>query len=147
MNRISVTFALATLICGPACAQSALNSPSSAQTQATQGTTRQPLPQRIQQKLAAQGFTDIKVVPEGYIVTAKDKDGDPVTMVIGPNSIAISLYPRRKSNLQAANLLALGQRTSIDRKHAKASKSGASEGAAPFYRCIRHKSTTGRDEA
>ncbi len=89
MIRTAVMFAVATITCGSAFAQSASSPPSSAQTQAAQGATQQPLPQKIQQKLAAHGFTDIKVVPEGYIVTAKDKDGDPVTMVIGPNSIAM----------------------------------------------------------
>lgn len=49
--------------------------------------TAQAVPQKIQQKLQQQGFTDVKVVPGSFIVTAKDKDGDPVNMVIGPNSM------------------------------------------------------------
>lgn len=47
------------------------------------------LPSQLQQKLRSQGFTDIEVVPEGYIVSAKDRDGDPVTMIVGPHSLAI----------------------------------------------------------
>ncbi len=47
------------------------------------------LPQQIQQKIKSQGFTDVKVVPESFLVTAKDKDGDPVTMIIGPHSLVM----------------------------------------------------------
>lgn len=74
---------------GPAFAQSqsGARGSSGASQSMTQGA--QTLPQRIQQKLQSQGFTDIRVVPEGYVVSAKDKDGDPVTMIIGPHSIAM----------------------------------------------------------
>jgi hypothetical protein len=51
--------------------------------------SEQSLPQEIKQKLSAQGFTNVQVVPGSYLVSAKDKDGDPVTMVIGPNSMAM----------------------------------------------------------
>ncbi len=71
---------------GPALAQSSATGSSTSPSATSQAQT---LPQRIQQKLQTQGFTDIRVVPEGYIVSAKDKDGDPVTMVIGPHSIAM----------------------------------------------------------
>lgn len=50
---------------------------------------QQPLPQQIQTKLKDQGFTEVKVVPGSFLVSAKDKQGDPVTMVIGPHSMAI----------------------------------------------------------
>ena len=51
--------------------------------------TTQSLPQKIKQKLQQQGFSDVQVVPGSFIVSAKDKDGDPVNMVIGPNSMMI----------------------------------------------------------
>ncbi|MCV0387856.1 MAG: hypothetical protein K5821_15920 [Nitrobacter sp.] len=50
---------------------------------------QQPLPQQVRTKLKDQGFTDVKVVPGSLLVSAKDKQGDPVTMVIGPHSMAI----------------------------------------------------------
>jgi hypothetical protein len=53
----------------------------------TQGT--QPISQELKQKLEDQGFGDVKVVPGSLIVSAKDKSGDPVTMVIGPHSMTV----------------------------------------------------------
>jgi hypothetical protein len=47
------------------------------------------LPQQIRQKLAGQGFTDVNVVPGSFLVSAKDKQGDPVTMIIGPHSMTV----------------------------------------------------------
>lgn len=37
-------------------------------------------------RLQQSGFTNIKVVPESFLVQANDKSGNPVTMFIGPNS-------------------------------------------------------------
>lgn len=54
-----------------------------------QNQSAQSLPQQIRDKLKSQGYSDVKVVPGSYIVGAKDKDGDPVTMVIGPHSTAV----------------------------------------------------------
>jgi hypothetical protein len=58
---------------------------------ATSATTEnaQTLPQELADKLKDQGFTDIKVVPGSFIVSAKDKNGDPVGMVIGPHSMTM----------------------------------------------------------
>jgi hypothetical protein len=47
----------------------------------------------IQKKLAAQGFSEVKIVPGSFIVTAKDKDGTPVAMVIGPHSTMVFTQP------------------------------------------------------
>jgi hypothetical protein len=33
------------------------------------------------------GFTDIRIMPESFLVRAKDKDGNPVMMLINPDSI------------------------------------------------------------
>jgi hypothetical protein len=49
----------------------------------------QQLPQRIKDKLQQQGFTDVQVVPGSFIVSAKDKNGDSVNMIIGPRSMLI----------------------------------------------------------
>ena len=37
--------------------------------------------------LQQSGFTDVKVMPDAFLVLAKDKSGDPVTMFINPNSM------------------------------------------------------------
>lgn len=49
----------------------------------------QTLPQEIKQKLENQGFSNVQVVPGSFIVSAKDKQGEPVNMVIGPHSMMI----------------------------------------------------------
>jgi hypothetical protein len=49
----------------------------------------QNLPQQIQSKLQDQGFTNVQVVPGSFLVSAKDKQGDPVTMIIGPRSMSV----------------------------------------------------------
>ena len=37
--------------------------------------------------LQKDGFTDVKVMPNSFLVSAKDKTGNPVTMFINPNSV------------------------------------------------------------
>jgi hypothetical protein len=74
------------LIQSPAFAQTNSSGPNAASTQAS-GQAGQPLPQEIKQKLQKQGFTNVQVVPGSFIVSAKDKEGDPVNMIIGPHSI------------------------------------------------------------
>ena len=49
----------------------------------------QALPREIQQKLTSMGFKDVRVVPESFLVSAKDKDDNPITMIIGPNSMTV----------------------------------------------------------
>jgi hypothetical protein len=44
------------------------------------------LRQQLTNNLQQSGFTDIKVVADSFLVQAKDKSGNPVTMFIGPNS-------------------------------------------------------------
>lgn len=51
--------------------------------------TAQNLPQEIRTKLKDDGFSDIKIVPGSFIVSAKDKRGEPVTMMIGPESMMV----------------------------------------------------------
>ena len=49
----------------------------------------QNMPEQIRQKLSEQGFKDIKVVPGSFIVSARDKDGNPVMMLIGPGQMTV----------------------------------------------------------
>jgi len=46
----------------------------------------QPLPDKIREKLAADGYKAITVMPTSYAVSATDKDGKPVLLLIGPSS-------------------------------------------------------------
>lgn len=42
--------------------------------------------QQIQDQMTKAGYTDVTVTPSSFYVRAKDKKGDPVAMVIGPDS-------------------------------------------------------------
>ena len=56
-----------------------------------------PLRHKIHQELAEGGFTDIRVMPQSFLVRAKDRDGNPVMMVINPNSVtAITAIPNKQ---------------------------------------------------
>jgi hypothetical protein len=43
--------------------------------------------ENIRQNLQAAGFTDIRMMPSSFMVRAKDRDGNPVMMLINPDSI------------------------------------------------------------
>ena len=51
------------------------------------------LPQKIRAKLAEQGFKDVKVSPGSFVVSAKDKDGHRVVMLIGPTETTMMTVP------------------------------------------------------
>ena len=50
-------------------------------------------PQKLREKLAQDGYTDVKIAPGSYLVSAKDKDGHKVMMVIGPTSMTMMKVP------------------------------------------------------
>lgn len=84
---LASTILIAALTQGVAFAQDTSTKSDSSTTQ--MGGNTQSLPQELTQKLENKGFTDVKVVPGSFLVSAKDKDGDPVTMIIGPHSMTI----------------------------------------------------------
>jgi|SRR5579864_5101922 hypothetical protein len=43
--------------------------------------------QQVLSNLQNSGYTDIKIMPQSFLVRAKDRDGNPVMMVINPDSI------------------------------------------------------------
>jgi hypothetical protein len=43
--------------------------------------------QKLQADLSKAGFSDIKIMPSSFLVRAKDSSGNPVMMVINPDSI------------------------------------------------------------
>lgn len=77
-----------TLVSGPALAQGTSGT-SDTGNASTASQSNQNLPQQIQSKLRDQGFTNVQVVPGSFLVSAKDKQGDPVTMIIGPHSMTM----------------------------------------------------------
>jgi len=42
---------------------------------------------KLQKSLQDAGFTDIHIMPSSFLVRAKDRDGNPVMMVINPDSV------------------------------------------------------------
>ena len=54
----------------------------------------------LHKKVAEQGFSEVKIVPGSFIVTAKDKDGEPVAMLIGPNSTMV-FTPQNREQAEA----------------------------------------------
>ena len=50
-------------------------------------------PQKLREKLAVDGYTDIKIAPGSYVVSARDKDGNRVMMMIGPTSLTMMKVP------------------------------------------------------
>jgi hypothetical protein len=75
-------------------------SPSASEHDAQSQTKQQPIQQQVQNNLKQAGYTDIKVMPESFLVRAKDKSGNPVMMVINPDSITAvtELSPRSSNN-------------------------------------------------
>jgi len=74
--------------------QNAANSQSSTSGDANAATPGQTDPaanmrmsQKIRDDLAKGGFTDIRIMPESFLVRAKDSQGNPVMMVINPDSV------------------------------------------------------------
>lgn len=55
--------------------------------------TLQVLTQKIREKLAAQGFQDVKVAPGSFVVSARDKDGQRILMMIGPTETTVMKVP------------------------------------------------------
>ena len=51
------------------------------------GNGLQSIQQKVRQNLQQAGFTDIQVMPSSFLVRAKDRDGNPVMMVINPDSV------------------------------------------------------------
>ena len=57
------------------------------QGQNQQGQNVQAMQRQFRTDLEQAGFTDIRIMPESFLVRAKDKKGNPVMMVINPDSI------------------------------------------------------------
>ncbi|MDE1932509.1 hypothetical protein [Bradyrhizobium sp.] len=91
MKMLLAAFTFATLM-GPALAQSSQNPSAQPNQQAnTQSSSQHGLiaAQKIKQDLQKEGFTDVKVVAESFVVQGKSPDGDPVVMTIGPHGMSV----------------------------------------------------------
>lgn len=99
--------------------QNRATSPGQAQAQSLQ------LQQKVRQNLAQAGFTDIHVMPSSFLVRAKDKDGNPVMMIINPDSIAaVTTIPTQGNSTT-------GQGSSNAQPRAGANPSGTNPSSSP----------------
>lgn len=58
---------------------------------------------RMYHSLKQAGFTDVHIMPHSYLVRAKDPDGNPVMMVVNPDSVAAvtAIGPKSSGNQTA----------------------------------------------
>jgi hypothetical protein len=45
--------------------------------------------QQLSDNLAKSGYTNVRVMPEAYIIQANNKAGEPVTMFLSPDSMTV----------------------------------------------------------
>ena len=85
--RLLASIGIAAVVALPAFAADTATKPNGPESQSSATQPTQNLPAQIRTKLEQDGFTNVSIVPGSFLVSAKDKNGDPVTMVIGPNSM------------------------------------------------------------
>jgi len=49
--------------------------------------------QKLHDKLVEQGYSDVQVTPQSFLISARDKNGNPIMMLIGPNSMTVLSGP------------------------------------------------------
>jgi hypothetical protein len=123
-----VIISAAVLITGSSLAQApspqnppAQNQPAQSQTQSNQAAgsggqaQNQSIRQQLQRNLQQSGYTDIKIMPESFLVRAKDKDGNPVMMVINPDSVTAITEINRGNGSQTTGSGNAGSQRGPDR--------------------------------
>jgi hypothetical protein len=89
-TTLSAFFLLTCAFAGSAlAAQTAPPAPGSAADQNAQPGAQAPthMTERLRDDLSKAGFIDIKIMPSSFLVRAKDSQGNPVMMVINPDSV------------------------------------------------------------
>lgn len=90
MLRLAATVLLATALTqGVAVAQNNSSATSGDTNTTTSAQNAQSIPQELKKQLRDEGFSNVEIVPGSFLVSAKDKDGNPVQMVVGPHSITM----------------------------------------------------------
>ncbi len=92
MTTLSKTLCAVLLSCGfagSAIAATATAPAGSTNTQSAAPSTQAPahVSQKLRNDLTKAGFTNITIMPSSFIVRAKDSDGNPMMMVINPDSV------------------------------------------------------------
>lgn len=93
-----------------------------------------PMQQRVKQDLEQEGFTDVRIMVSSFLVRARDKHGNPVMMVINPDSVtAVTAIPgsaqrfdqgsSKKTVQGSADRLGLSMMMIVERGNGSISKS------------------------
>jgi hypothetical protein len=93
MKRFVIASTVA-LLMTPAFAQTSTSSspqsPQASQSSSNSGQSQNTAAaQKLKQTLESEGFTDVKVVAQSFVVQGKSPDGDPVLMTIGPHGMSV----------------------------------------------------------
>jgi hypothetical protein len=80
--------AILTTVSSMALAQANSASPAAPTTSSNPQKSGASLQQQVTTNLQNSGFTNVKVMPDSFLVQANDKSGNAVTMFIGPNSMS-----------------------------------------------------------
>jgi hypothetical protein len=127
MKSLVITSVVIALMAGSSSAQAPSSQTPAAQNQPTQNQTEsnrttsgggqaqnQSIRQQVQRNLQQAGYTDISIMPESFLVGAKDKDGNPVMMVINPDSVtAITEINRENGSATTGSANAGSQRRTV----------------------------------
>jgi hypothetical protein len=69
-----------------------------------QGQNNQSIRQQVKNNLEQAGFSDIKIMPQSFLVRAKDRNGNPMMMVLNPDSVtAVTEYKGQTNNTTGNN--------------------------------------------
>lgn len=88
MKILAVAAALA-LLAGPGVALASPSSGSQNQQTHTASTKNLAAAQKLKKELQNEGFTNVKVVAESFVIQGTSPDGDPVVMTIGPHGMSV----------------------------------------------------------
>jgi hypothetical protein len=111
-NLPAAAIGLAVFLAGPTLAQAASESANMTGQDQTQNQSQsepgkmnaqgqgatQSIRQQVKNNLAQAGFSDIKIMPQSFLVRAKDKSGNPVMMVINPDSVLAATEHKGQTN-------------------------------------------------
>ena len=86
MKTLSLTAAGLLLCSAAAMAQTSTATPNATPPASSTGSAV-PLRQEMSDSLKQAGFSDVHVAPDSFFVQAKDKHGNPIAMLVGPNSV------------------------------------------------------------
>lgn len=91
MRPIAIAGTLCLLLTSTALAQTPQQSKA-------QSTPNAPIQQQVKQDLSQEGFTNVQVMPESFLVRATDKSGNRIMMILNPDSVtAVTAYEPQKN--------------------------------------------------